>query len=309
MTAATAGVVGLAAAAEFLLRRRRPRTVHGRYADWVHPGGPPARPLQALANSRAARAAGELFPVPRMVSDITDVVYVNYVVPAGRLLPLVPDGLELQRVGPGGEWAVFTFLAYRHGHLGPAVLGRLRRLLPSPAQTNWRIYVRDPHTGHAGVHFVTTAIDRTAHALSGRLFCEALPMHLLRHSAVGTVDDATVVLRLDPGLGSAPDADAVLTFAPAPADGPWHPAFASYREVLEYIVPQDRALSVQPWHRWVTRQEIQLDLAPGDCLPLAGRVVSRAARAFAGDAEAFSFFVRKVTLRVDAEEHDRRPAG
>jgi hypothetical protein len=308
MTAAAAGAVALGTAAELLLRRRRPRTTHGRYADWDHPGGLPARPLQALANSRAARAAGELFPVPSMVSDITDVVYVNYVVPAARLLPLVPAGLELQRVGPGGEWAVFTFLTYRHGHLGPAMFGRLRRPLPSPAQTNWRVYVRDPQTGHPGVHFVTTAIDQPAYALGARLFCEAMPMHLLRRGSVETAGDATVLLRLDPGLGSAPDAEAVLTFAPAPADGPWSPAFTTYENMLEYVVPQDRALSVQPWHRWVTRQEIQLDLTPAGCLPLTGHVRSEATRTLVGDAEPFSFYVRRMTLHFDTEEHDPLPS-
>ncbi|GIE80700.1 hypothetical protein Aph02nite_66500 [Actinoplanes philippinensis] len=295
---------GVAAGAEMVLRRRRPRTAHGRYADWAHPGGPAARPLQALANSRAVRAACEVFPVPAMVSDITDVVYVNYAVPADRLLPLVPRGLELQRIGPGGDWAVFTFLTYRHGHLGPAVAGGLRRLLPSPVQTNWRVYVHDRRSGHSGVHFVTTAIDRAAHALGGRLLCEALPMHLLRHAAVGAVDDEAVLLRLDPGRGSGPDAEARLTHVPIPADGPWRPAFDTYEDMLAYVVPQDRALSVQPWHRRVTRQEIRLDLSPADCLPLAGPVRSAAARALAGDAEPFSFHVRGVTLRVDAEEYD-----
>ncbi|GIE31147.1 hypothetical protein Ait01nite_041920 [Actinoplanes italicus] len=267
-----------------------------------------ARPLQALANSRAARAAAEALPVPPMVSDITDVVYVNYLVPAARLLPLVPEGLRLQRIGPDGEQAVFTFLTYRHGHLGPPILGRLRRILPSPVQTNWRIYVHDPHTGHDGVHFVTTAVDRAAHALGGRLFCEALPMHLLRRAAVERADEATVRLRLDPGIGSAPDADAVLTFAPEPAGGPWRSAFGTYQDMLRYVVHQDRALSVQPWHRRITRQEIRLGLTPADCHPLAGSVRSRSARAIVGDAEPFSFHVPRVTLRFDSEEyHVLRP--
>ncbi|MFD1370513.1 DUF2071 domain-containing protein [Actinoplanes sichuanensis] len=305
-TVVAAGVAGLAAGAELVLRRRRPRTAHGRYADWVHPGGLPGRPLAVLANSRVARAVCEVFPVPAMVSDITGVVYVNYVVPAARLLPLVPPGLELQRVGPGGEQAVFTFLSYRHGHLGPAKAGPLRRLLPSPVQSNWRIYVQDPHTGYTGVHFVTTAVDSAAHALGGRLLCEALPMHLLDHAEIKTEDDGTVRLRLEPGSGSAPDADAVLAPAPEPTGGPWESAFGTYDDMLKYVVHQDRALSVQPWRRWVTRQEIQLDLTPDDCRPLSGPMRSAAARALVGDAEPISFLVPQVTLRFWTEEHDRR---
>ncbi|GAA0477333.1 hypothetical protein Aca07nite_85360 [Actinoplanes capillaceus] len=212
----------------------------------------------------------------------------------------------MQRVGPGGERAVLSFLTYRHGHLGPAWLGRLRRLLPSPAQTNWRIYVRDPHTGHAGVYFVTTAIDHSGYALGARLLCEALPMHLLRHAAVETAGDA-VALRLDPGQGSGPGAEARLSLSPTPVDGPWSAAFPTYRDMLDYVVEQDRALSVQPWHRRTTRQEIRLDLTPADCEPLTGRVHSDAARTLVGDAEPFSFLVRSVTFRFDSEQHDRLP--
>jgi hypothetical protein len=243
-----------------------------------------------------------------MVSDVTDVVYVNFAVPAARLLPLVPAGLELQRVGPGGEWAVFTFLTYRHGHFGPALLGRLRRLLASPVQTNWRVYVRDPHTGHAGVHFVTNATDHWAYALGARLLTEAMPMHLLRRAAVGTTRDSTVVLRLDPGDGSAPDAEAVFTLTPRPSDGPWDSAFATYQDMLTYVVHQDRALSVQPWRRGTTRQEIRLDVTTSDCAALTGQVSSRAARTLVGDAEPFSFLIREVTFRFDGEEHDDVPA-
>jgi hypothetical protein len=176
-------------------------------------------------------------------------------------------------------------------------------------QSNWRIYVQDPHTGHAGVHFVSTAVDSTAHALGGRLLCEALPMHLLARGDVETRDDGTVRLLLDPGSGSAPDAEALLTPAPDPVDGPWSVAFGTYQDMLKYVVHQDRALSVQPWHRWVTRQEIQLDLTPGDCRPLRGPVQSAAARVLVGDAEPISFLVPRVTLRVEGEHHDRRISG
>jgi hypothetical protein len=304
--AVAAATIGLAVGAELALRRRRPRTRYGRYADWVHPGGSLGAPTVGLANSRLARALCERLPVPAMASDITDVVYVNYAVPADRLVPLVPPGLRLQRVGSDGGWAVLSFLTYRHGHLGPVRLGPMRRLLPSPVQTNWRIYVRDPCTGLGGVYFVTNAVDHPAYALGARLLCEAMPMHLLRRAAVGPDEfGSDIVLRLDPGIGSGPHAEAVLRPAPIPDDGPWRPAFGGYREMLTHVVPQDRALSVQPWHRRITRQEILLDIAPEDCLPLAGAVYSDTARGLVGDAEPFSFLIRHVAFRFDREEYDR----
>src|SRR5258708_10654058 len=118
-------------------------------------------------------------PTPAFLSDITDVIYVNYVVDAARLEPLVPTGLQLQRIGPGERFALFTFLTFRHGHFGPRMLGPLRSLLPSPIQTNWRIHVRDPRTGKTGVTFVTTAITSTLHAVSARMMAEGMSMHVI----------------------------------------------------------------------------------------------------------------------------------
>lgn len=300
VTAVTAGVAGLVRV-ERSLRRRRPSTVHGRYADWAHPRRALAPPAGLVANSRLLRVWCESLPVPAMASAITNVVYVNYLAPAGDLAPLVPPGLEIQRVGPGQEWAVLSFLTYRHGHLGPARIKRFRGLLPSPVQSNWRLYVREPRTGLSGVYFVSTAVDQTAYALGGRLLCEGLPMHLLRRASVGGLEGTSVSLNLDPGRGSGPDAVGLLRPAPEPQDGPWRQAFPTYADMLAHVVPQDRALSVQPWRRGVIRQEITIGLTPQDCVPLVGKIGSRYARTLVGDAKHFSFYVPRVDFRFAGE--------
>lgn len=293
-----------ALAAEQVLRRSRPAAASGRDAPWRHPS-PLLRPLADLAaNSRFVRALAELAPAVAMDSDITGVLYVNYLADAARLRPLVPAGLELQTVGPQGSLSVFTFLSFRHGHFGPRLLGPLRKLLPSPIHTNWRVHVRDPRSGRHGIHFVTNAIDSTPHALGARLMSEGMPMHVLA-SAEHREEDGRSVLRLDPGSGTAPDAELDLRkSAAAPASGPWSAAFGSWKEMLEYVVPQDRAFSVQPWHGRVTRQEIRLEIPVEACEPLEGRVVSRAASAIVGDAPPFCFRVAAVKFRFDGEEHD-----
>lgn len=285
---------------EQVLRRSRPATAHGRDAAWRHP----RLPLSWLAESRFVRALAELLPTPAFVSDITNVIYVNYVVDADRLAPLVPPGLELVRVGPGGRFALFTFLSFRHGHFGPRLLGPLRRLLPSPIHTNWRVHVRDPRHGREGIYFVTNAIDSTVHALAARLMSEGMPMHVL-DSASLTADGDRLSLKLDPGGGTAPDAEGDFRKLSAPpSTGPWSVAFGSWRDMLAAIVPQDRALSVQPWHGRVTRQEIRLDIPLESCTPLEARVASRAASAFVGTAEPVCFHVEKVRFRFDAESYD-----
>src|SRR5262249_8404586 len=131
----------LALVAELVLRRARPEEKHGRLAPWRHPWrGLTGRAVEMLGNSRLLRAYCEWLPQVAFLSDITDVIYVNYLVEADRLEPFVPLGLELQRLGRTGRYALFTHLTYRHGHFGPRLFGPLRRLLPSPVHSNWRIY-------------------------------------------------------------------------------------------------------------------------------------------------------------------------
>jgi hypothetical protein len=303
--------IWLALVAELVLRRRRPLTAHGRDAPWRHPRtGLLGRALDTLANSRVAGAFLEPLPSFAMVSDITDVVYVNYLLPAETLLPLVPPGLELQRLGPRKEYALFTFLTYRHGHFGFRLLGPLRRLMPSPVQTNWRIHVTDPRTGAQGIFFVTNAITHTLQALGARLLTEGMPMHVLRSGDVRRDPDGAIHLSLDPGKGSAPDAEATLSPATEPTfEGPWKACFGSFRDFLAYCIPQDRALSTQPSAGTVTRQEIDLGIPLDICEPLTGQVRSRAARAIAGNAEPVCFRVPKVSFLFEVEEKDPLPVG
>ena len=273
---------------EAVLRRTRPRTTYGQWARWRHPR---LRWLDPLGESRFLRALGGLLPAVALRSDIRDVIYVNYLVDAERLLPLVPPGLELERLGPGGQLAVFTFLSYRHGNFGPALLGGLRRLLPSPVQTNWRIHVRHPGLGLRGVHFLGTAITATPQALLARWLVTGVPMHVLAGAELSVRDDLHQ-LRLDPGHGSAPDARLRLRLAPPPTDGPWRAGFPTWPELLAYVVPQDRVLVTEGGR--LCRLEIDLGIPLDACQPLEGEVVSDAAHAIAGDAVPFAFAVPAV---------------
>ena len=298
----------LALAAELVLRRVRPTTAWGRYAPWRYPRRAIGWLLDPLANSRFLRALSEHLPVLAFRSDIQHVIYTNYLVPAEKVAPLVPQGLELQRIGLGGGYALLSILTYRHGHFGPRIAGPLRRLFPSPIQSNWRIYVRDPQTGQRGVYFLTNAVTGLPQALGARFLSEGMPMHAPRHGELRQTPDGAWLVALDPGSGTSPDFAALLRpCAARPQEGPWAAAFASYAEMLAYAVPQECALTVQPWHAWVTRQEIQLDIPLESCQPLAGAISSPTARTLVGDAEPFTFIVPSVFFRFDAERHDRWP--
>ncbi len=297
----------LALVTEQVLRRARPDERHGRLARWRHPGrGPIAWLVDRLANSRLASAFLEPLPELAMRSEITDVVYVNYLIDARAAEAYVPPGLELQRLGPDGGYALFTFLTYRHGHFGVAALGPLRRLFPSPVQTNWRVHVTDPNTGHRGIYFVTNAIASTPLALAARLMTEGMPMHVLARGTLDRAADGAIAIALDPGTGSAPDATLALAPCEVPTlTGAWAECFADHRALLAYCVPQDRAMSSQPLRGRISRQEIDLGIPLDACRPLAGTVTSRAATAIAGDAVPLCFHVRDVAFNFSRELHDR----
>ena len=73
------------------LRRSRPDEAHGRMAPWRHPwAGPVGRAIDMISNSRFVRGLCAWLPLVGLTSDITDVIYANYLVDAERLLPLVP---------------------------------------------------------------------------------------------------------------------------------------------------------------------------------------------------------------------------
>lgn len=267
--------------------------------------------MAVAANSLFVRKLCSLLPVFAFRSDITEVIYANYLVPHEQLAAWVPAGLTLQRLGPDGKWALFTFLTYRHGHFGPALLGPLRRLFASPVQSNWRIYVRDPRTEKEGIYFVTSAVTTALHSLGARLMAEGMPMHLLARGEVGRSADGAIRVLLDPGAGSAPDAELALTPDPRPAQeqqlsAPWSECFSSYSDMLRYTVPQDRAMSTLPADGRTVRQEIGLGIPLTACEPLTGAVQSQAAAAIVGgQATALCFRVPRVAFLFTGEQHDR----
>jgi hypothetical protein len=305
----------LAAVTERVLRRARPTTAFGHLAPWKYPeAGLFPLAFNYLANSRLVRAFFERLPASGMLSDITDVVYVNYLVPADRLAALLPPELELQRLGPDGAYAMFTHLTYKHGHFGmrcfPAALRR--RCWPSPVQSNWRLYVTEPRSGLTGVYFLTTAITSTPHALAARLLSEGVPMHVPESAFVRWELNGSILLSIDPGRGTAPDLAAELTpMHLTILPGAWAECFGSWRDMLAYCVPQDRALASQRWYGRITRQEIELGIPLDACRPLRGKIYSRAAKAIVGDDaanEPLCFYVDHVAFRYLGEAVARSPA-
>lgn len=289
-------------ATELVLRRSRPFEATGRMAYWQSPYRPIlSRIVDGVANSRLMRAFGEFIPSVPLVSDVTNVLFVNYLVAASDLERFVPEHLELQRLGPNHDQAIFTVLIYNHGNLGPKFLKSLRRLLPSPVQSNWRIHVRDPKTEMLGVAFVSTTISNPISAFMARFASEGLPMQIPAKSGVVAQDEDSYQVWLETGTSSAPDLSLFFQKdeSARQLDEAWAQCFDDYRAAIEYIIPQDRVFSSQPWYKQLTRQEIRLGIQYEDCQPVHGTVVSNTLSSIIGEAEPICFRVARVEFRYD----------
>ena len=80
---------------------------------WSADGQPPQPAFGRGVGSRcwptaSFSAACRLLPVVEFCSDITEVVYVNYLVPVAQLAALVPPGFRCG-LGAGGRWPCLRF--------------------------------------------------------------------------------------------------------------------------------------------------------------------------------------------------------
>ncbi len=298
--------------AELVLRRARPFTTYGIHANWRSPySSSVGTIIDLIANSRLLRAFGELPPVLAYASEISDVVYMNYVVPAVAVRPLIPAYLELRTLGADDDLAVVTVLIFQHGSFGPSIIGPFRRFLPSPVQSNWRCHVVDPQTGVIGICFFHTTISNPINALLTRVFAEGLPMHLPKKSELRRSGSGAVAIGVEPGHGSAGDIYAELSpVTDWSLSKPFMSAFGTPQAMLEYIVPQDRALIAVPWNRRVCQLEIELGISPADCEPLAGIVKSAALGQILGaivnEAEPVCFRIPKLKFQFGRQINVRR---
>lgn len=291
-------------AIERILRSCRKIEPWGREAKWQVPSVRSFHGLlQILGGSKFLRRIFERIPPISLSSDIDSVVYVNYLLPAEKLLELVPAHLELQRLGANGDYALFSILTFRHQHFGPQMLGNLRKLMFNSIVSNWRIHVTDPAKKMRGIYFLSNTTDNAIMSVSARILSEAMPMHLLA-SADFRKEDESFKIMLNPGDGSAPDLEADLKVSQSAAfSGAWSECFKSFEDFLEYCVPQDRSISSQPILNRITYQEIELGIPLTECKPLAGSVLSNVANLISGPATPFCFSAPALTFRFNKEHY------
>lgn len=241
-------------------------------------------------------------PFLTLYSDVRDVVYVSWLVDAAAAQQLLPAGATLwQRDGK----TPFTVLTYRHGHFGPALPGPLRKLLPSPLQSNWRLYLDHTPPGAPAVpcvYFLKNIMDSLPHALGTRLFSDILPTHLADGMTL-EVTPTQVRCSIAGGAGSAPSLDVQADIvADHTLDADWQALFGNWRDAVAFLACQDAAIAHVPRNGKLVFGEIDL---PVDVDQVQALTALRADCGLLGQlpsvSKPFAFLVPKVPFKALSE--------
>jgi hypothetical protein len=272
---------------------------------FVHPReGAFPRLVNRLANSRflrrARRAVLSRLPFLTLRSDVRDVVYLTWVVPVDRVRRLVPAGVELVK---RDERTLFTVLSYRHGPFGPALPRFLRGLLPSPLQSNWRLYVRRL-PGDASAErmflFVRNVFDSLPYALGSRLGSDALPSHLAGRF-VHRRTDTGYETRIESGRGSAPAlASTTIRTGARELPAALMPFFPGWADAVAFLCEQDAAVVAVDDESRIAQAGISLpiDLRTVEPLASTATVEGDFLASIGATGEPFCFAVPGVKFKV-----------
>ncbi len=252
---------------------------HARLVRWPHASASErlmARAANAHGLRDLARALTGRLALPQLRSDVTDVVFLNWLVPSERVAHLLPPPLKLHDLD---AMTALTVLTYRHNHFGPLLLGPLRRLAPSPLQSNWRLYLAPerPDAEQDAVYFLSNCVDMGIMVPAARIFSDALPAHYasaFTHTRQGDV----WITAIDPEGGSALDLRSEVIAVGEPSlPATFAQRFESWTDAVRYLTSQSRVLAVHTAFDALHQSNIHIPIDPEAVTParVVGRIESR----------------------------------
>lgn len=260
--------------------------------------------LNLIANSKLLaairRAILSRLPFIQMESDVSNVVYLNWVIESSIAVNQIPQGVSL--IEKNGK-TILTALTYNHGHFGPSFLGRFRQLLPSPIQSNWRFYVSGfPNDNGATkvVFFIRNTFNSVIYSVITRVFSDALPSHLaklLEHTKQG----GTYTTKMESGQGSAPELFSEVReidsrFLPPEFES----FFSSWGEAVSVLSLQDSAICSVEGLSMVAHAGISLPIETSNIVPLEVMeyVPGEYLKSLGATGNPFCYLVPNVKFRV-----------
>lgn len=271
-------------------------------------------PRQILFFNFLARllACGVLLQLRRMLmrvlsfmslqSRVSNIVYLSWLVDAEQVRQRYPEQVTLwEKQGK----TIFTILTYQHHHFGFQFLGRLRKWMPSPQQSNWRFYLDDSHP--KTVIFEQVMLDQYLYVLGGRLASDVMPAQyapVFQHQYHEQQKSIQTEIVLDPAYSFASN---VQITGEKRLPDLWRNLFTSWDEAVHFLVDQDHA-----WAEWVDQPQ---RLSQGDIeMPIqfqqiqAAEMISLKAPqllqqlGLEDNAEVFAFVVPELDFHVIGEQ-------
>jgi hypothetical protein len=184
------------------------------------------------------------------------------------------------------------------------MFGPLRQLLPSPCQSNWRLYV-DEAKGRAcpqpTVLFFTNCVGSLIYCAGARVMSDTLPCHfplVFEHS----MDGQRIQTRIEPGSGSAPDLSVTAELVSEHSlPQEFARVFPTAKAALEYLCLQDAAISPALASARLAHSRIDLPIDVDLAQPLnviSDSLKSEMLAPIVGTATPFCFLIDDVRFRV-----------
>ncbi len=233
-------------------------------------------------------------------SQVRNIVYLSWLVDVEQVRQRYPDPVTLWE--KDGK-TIFTILTYQHQHFGFAFLGKLRQLMPSPLQSNWRFYLDDsqPKT----VIFEQMIVDQALYVMGGRLASDVMPAQYastFQHQR----DEQVIHTEMSVDENYALKSDVQIK-GEKQLPAAWQCLFSTWDEAVQFLVDQDHA-----WAEWVdqptrmSQGDIQMPVqfqqiqAAEVCTLQAPQLLQQFG--LDHDAEAFAFVVPALDFEVLGEQ-------
>jgi hypothetical protein len=279
--------------------------------DFVSPSDGLAGWLQnRLANAEWIKSLRRMImarlPFMILESDVREIVYANWRVPVASMARFIPPGVEVMEAD---GWTVLTVLTYKHGHFGPWLAGPLRRIFPSPLQSNWRLYVTrigGVAPDRPTVLFLANIFDNVLYAVGTRMFSDAM---LAQHASDFEHEYrqgrwmSRVAAQAGWHIRGGRAQQAVLP-------GPFQAFFKTYDEALRLLCLQDAAIAPVAGTDRLALAGIELPIDVATAVPLAVEAYEAGGllTEFGATEMPFCFCVPQVKFRVISEQlMDKQP--
>lgn len=182
-----------------------------------------------------------ILPFMPLQSRVSNIVYLSWLVDVEQVRQRYPKDVPLWE--KDGK-TIFTILTYQHHHFGFSFLGKLRQLMPSPRQSNWRFYLDESHP--KTVIFEQVIVDQSLYVIGGRFASDVMPAQyasVFQHQLDEQQGSIHTEISVDKDYALISDVQITKQKQLPTA---WKTLFPSWDAAVQFLVDQDHA-----WTEWV----------------------------------------------------------